>query len=187
MNPLKMAFLGAGSALMLLCGIIFGGSKGLIGGLCVVLALLLGFAVGGVLEWIHEEKRMDGWEKKFKSTMAYYRLMLQWLSLKQEGKNLAEYLEFNGYKSVAIYGLNEAGERLIEELEYTDIDIKYIVDRNAENLATRLPKYKPDEPMPDVDVMIVAAIMSFQEIQEDMEKKVSFPIVSLEDVVYGLA
>ncbi len=187
MNPLKMLFVGAVSVMLLVAGIVIGGIHGVTVGLDIVAALGMGLAIGSIMEWIHEEKRMDIWEKNLKRIEAYYRLLLQWLSLKQEGKNLSEYLEFNGYKSVAVYGLSEAGERLIEELEYTDIEVKYVVDRNAENLAVRIPKYKPDDQLPDVDVMIVAAITSFQEIQEDMEKKVSFPIVSLEDLVYGLA
>ena len=102
-------------------------------------------------------------------------------------KNLAEHLKFNGYYSVAIYGMSDAGERLIEESEDTEIEIKYVVDRNADHIVMNLPKFKPNEELPEVDVMVVTAIIAFQDIQETMEKKVAFPIVSLEDLVYGLA
>ena len=187
MNPLKMALIGIVSAVVLIVGIVLGGLTNLIGGLCVVSALAIGLSVGVIIEWVHEEKRMDGWENQCHKLDAYYRLFNQWLSLKQEGKNLAEYLQFNEYKSVAIYGMSTPGERLIEELEYTDIEIKYVVDRNADNIVARQPKYKSDDELPKVDVMIVTAILAFQDIQEDMEKKVDFPIISLEDMVYGLA
>ena len=187
MNPLKMFFVGVVSVLLLLAGIIIGGLSGISSILCIVTAVVMVFAIGNVMEWIYEEKRMDVWENNYRKSEAYNRMYIQWLSLKQEGKNLAEYLEFNGYKSVAIYGMSAPGERLIEELEDTDIEIRYVVDRNADNIATRLPKYKPDDSLPEVDVMVVTAILAFQGIQEDMEKKVSFPIISLEDMIYGLA
>lgn len=182
-----MFFVGVGSALLLLVCIIIGGLPSISSGLCIVIAVALGFAVGSVMEWIHEEKRMDAWESNYRKSEAYNRMYIQWLSLKQEGKNLAEYLEFNGYKSVAVYGMSAPGERLIEELEDTDIEIRYVVDRNAEHIVTRLPKYKPDDNLPEVDVMVVTAIIAFQDIQEDMENKVAFPIISLEDMIYGLA
>ena len=52
---------------------------------------------------------------------------------------------------------------------------------------TDLPKYSPDEKLDVVDVMVVTAIYYYQDIEEKMSKKVDFPIISLEDVVYGLA
>ncbi len=187
MNPLKMFFVGVGSTLLLIAGIIVCGLPDISVVLCLILALALGFAVGSVVEWIHEEKRMDAWENNYKKSEAYNRMYIQWLSLKQEGKNLAEYLEFNGYKNIAVYGMSAPGERLIEELEDTDIEIRYVVDRNADHIVTRLPKYKTDDNLPEVDVMVVTAIIAFQDIQDEMEKKVPFPIISLEDMIYGMA
>ncbi len=187
MNPLKMLCVGLPAFFALIVCIVLDGLHGVYGCICIVAAMVLGLSIGSIVEWVHEEKRMDTWEKKLQKMEAYYRLLLQWLSLQQEGKNLAEYLRFNGYHNIAIYGMNEAGERLIEELEDTEIEIKYVVDRNADNIVTNLPKFKPDDDLPEVDVMVVTAIIAFQDIQETMEKKVAFPIVSLEDLVYGLA
>lgn len=182
-----MVFVGVAAFLALAVCIVLDGLHGIYGCICVAAAILLGLSIGSVAEWVHEEKRMDAWENRVKKLEAYQRLLLQWLSLQQEGKNLAEYLIFNEYHSIAIYGMNDAGERLIEELEDTEIEIKYVVDRNADHIVTNLPKFKPNEELPGVDVMVVTAIIAFQDIQETMEKKVAFPIVSLEDLVYGLA
>lgn len=144
-------------------------------------------AVGAVYVGVQEEKRLDKMEDLNKKQICFYNLLIEWLGLKQQGVNLKEYFEFNGYKSVAVYGMKEFGERLVEELKDTGIEVKYVVDRNKDAVVTSLPKYTPDEELPEVDVMVVTAVYYYSDIAEEMEEKVTFPIVSLEDVVYGLS
>ncbi len=153
-------------------------------GICTAFAL--GVAVGRIIEWVKEEKRMDKMEWQLNRMKAFYNMSMQWLKLKQDGINLSEYFKFNGYKSIAIYGMSGFGERLAAELQGTGIEVRYIVDQNADNIETQFAKYKPMEDLPAADVMVVTAIVSFQDIQEMMEKRVDMPIISLEDVVYGL-
>lgn len=154
---------------------------------CIITTFLLGIVSGKFVEWVKEEKRMDKMEMKFNRMNAFYNLSMQWLALEQEQQNLSEYFKFNDYHTVAIYGMGDFGERLVAELQGTEIKVCYIVDQNADNIETRLPKYKPMDDLPHADVIVVTAIMSFQDIQEMMEKRVDIPIISLEDVVYGLA
>lgn len=153
----------------------------------VVFIFITGLQIGKLIEWIKQEKRMDKLEAQLNKMTAFFKLSVQWVELKQENINLSEYFEFNGYHSVAVYGMAELGQRLVSELEGTGIEVKYVVDNNADNIVTRLPKYKPMDDLPPADVMVVTAIMAFQDIQETMEKYTSMPIISLEDVVYGLA
>ncbi|MBQ9700151.1 MAG: hypothetical protein IJV71_05955 [Lachnospiraceae bacterium] len=144
-------------------------------------------AVAGIYVAVQEEKRLDKMEEVNQKNICFYNLLVQWLELKQQGTSLKEYFEFNGYQSVAVYGMKELGERLVEELKDTGIEVKYVIDRNKDIVVTDLPKYTPDEDLPEVDVMVVTAVYYYGDIAEEMEEKVSFPIVSLEDVVYGLA
>lgn len=145
-----------------------------------------GFAVGMGYEFVKEEKRLDKMEDKEKKFEAFYRLLVAWVELKQEGKNLSEYLSFNGIKTIAIYGMKELGQRLAEELRETDIEIKYIVDQNADTIETEYPIYKPTDDLENVDAVIVTAIYFYQDIEEELSKKMDCQIISLEDVVYGL-
>ena len=121
-----------------------------------------------------------------KKYICFYNLLVEWLNLKQQGVNLKEYFENNGYKTVAVYGMKELGERLVDELNSTGIEVRYVVDRNKDSVVTYLPKYTPDEELPEVDVMVVTAVYYYGEIAKEMEEKVTFHVVSLEDVVYGL-
>lgn len=118
---------------------------------------------------------------KFKG---YYHVLNQWLMLKQEGKSLEKYFIDNDYKSIAIYGMGEIGNRLYEELKNTDIEIKYVVDQNPAGTYSELEVLDKDSEFAEVDAFIVTATFAFNEIEEELSAKVDFPIISMEDVVY---
>jgi phosphoglycerate dehydrogenase-like enzyme len=114
-------------------------------------------------------------------------MLNQWLSLKQQGKSLEQYFIDNGYKSIAIYGVGEMGARLCEELKGTSIEVKYGIDKNASSTYSELEvKDAAEYVYEKVDVIVVTAIFAFDEIYGVMESKVDCPILSLEDIVFGV-
>ena len=113
-------------------------------------------------------------------------MLNQWLVLKQEGKSLEQYFIENGYKTVAIYGMGEMGNRLYDELKDSSIEVKYAVDQNAASTYSELEVFEKEDAFEDVDVMVVTAIFAFDEIEEEIGDKIKFPIISLEDVVYEI-
>jgi len=152
----------------------------------VVVSTAIGCMAGIGYEFVKEEKRLDKLEDKEKKFEAFYRLLVAWLEMKQEGKNLAEYFECNNIRTIAVYGMKELGERLVKELEETDIEIKCVIDQNVGAIETNLIKKKPDDELPEVDAIVVTAIYFYQDIAEKLSKKVDCQIISLEDAVYGL-
>lgn len=116
--------------------------------------------------------------------MGLYLMMNQWVKVKQEGKNLASYFNDNDYKTIAIYGMSYAGERLVDELEGSGILVKYGIDKNAEGIYTDIDIVKPDDVLEEVDAIVVTSIFYIDEITDMLEQKVSCPIISLEDVLY---
>lgn len=145
-----------------------------------------GFSAGVAYEFVKEEKRLDKMEDKFKKFESFYHILVAWLEMKQEGKNVAEYFEYNDIKTIAIYGMKELGERLVRELEGSEIEIKYIIDQNADVIETNLPKHKPSDELEPVDAIVVTPIYYFQAIEESLSRKVDYQIISLEDAVYGM-
>lgn len=107
----------------------------------------------------------------------------QWLRIRQEGKMLVEYFEKNEYKTVAIYGMKELGERLYAELEGSDIKVKYIIDKNADQICADVDVITPDGNLEPVDVIVVTAFYYFDEIEEMLSEKVDYPIVSLKNIL----
>jgi len=155
--------------------------KGTVAVLSTIAGTLAGAAGSGYLG----NKKVKQKAEKVDKFKNYYNMLNQWLILKQEGKSLTEYFKANDMKSIAIYGMGEMGNRLYDELKNTDIEVKYAVDKNADSTYSELEVNDPeDETFDTVDAIIVTAIFAFDEIEEELEEKVNFPIISLEDVVY---
>lgn len=150
-----------------------------------VLSTLVGAVAGAVGTNYLAEKKVEQKAAKVDKFKSYYNMLNQWLSLKQEGKSLEKYFVDNGYKTIAIYGMGEMGNRLYDELKDSkEVTIKYAVDQNADSTYSELDVIDKDEEYEEADVIIVTAIFAFDEIEEELSEKVDFPIVSLEDVVY---
>ena len=99
-----------------------------------VLLMITGCAVGAGIAATILTKKIDK-KSDFCSKMSeFYRVLVQWLIHKQEGKNLSEYFERNEYKTIAIYGMKELGERLYNELKDTNIKVAYAIDKEAKHI-----------------------------------------------------
>ncbi len=116
--------------------------------------------------------------------LALFLMMNQWVAVKQEGKNLADYFTKRGYKTIAIYGMSYAGERLVEELKDSDIQIKYGIDKKADTIYSDIDVVTMEDELAEVDAIVVTPIFFFDEIEEKLSEKTDCPIISLEDILY---
>lgn len=114
------------------------------------------------------------------------RMLLKWLTLKQDKINLGKYFLINSYETVAIYGLGEMGVRFIRELQDSDVKIKYVVDKNAAHISTSFPIYMPDDKLEKVDVLVVMVMYHFKKVEEQLSCKLQCPIISIEDIIESL-
>ncbi len=133
-----------------------------------------------------QKKEIEDLRQGSEKLLRFYRLLLHWLEIRQEGRSLAEYFEKKEYRNVAIYGMKELGERLYDELKDSAVKVKYCIDKDAKDLYAEVPIYLPEEKVEPVDAVVVTAITSFDDIKSMMSDRVSCPIISLEDVVYGV-
>ncbi|MDO5572620.1 MAG: hypothetical protein Q4G60_01430 [bacterium] len=154
--------------------------KGTVAALSAIIGAVAGAAGSGYLSGKQIEQKA-GKVDKFKG---YYNMLNQWLVLKQEGRSLVDYFKSNHYKTIAIYGMGEMGNRLYDELKNSDLEVKYAVDQNAASTYSELDVIDKDDEFGSVDVMVITATFAFDEIEEEISGKVNFPIISLEDVVY---
>ena len=115
--------------------------------------------------------------------LALFKMMNQWVWVKQEGKNLASYFEANGYKKIAVYGMSYAGETLLNELKGTAVEVAYGIDQNADGTNVNVSILTMKDDLLPVDAVVVTAITFFDEIEEDLQRKVDCPILSLEDIL----
>lgn len=155
-------------------------------GIVSVLAGLAGFAAGAVSAGMGFEKQLSKKSGMSDKHLALFLMMNQWVRVKQEGKSLAAYLKDNGYQKIAVYGMSYAGETLVDELKNTDIVVAYGIDQNGAAFYTDIEIATMEEELADVDAIIVTAITYFDEIEEQLGKKVSCPVLSLEEILYEM-
>jgi len=131
-------------------------------------------------------KKMKAMEGEGAKIHKLYMAFDQWLQIHQEGRTLVEYFERQNYKTVAIYGMKELGERLYDELEGSGITVRYIIDKNADSIYADVDVITPDDNLEPVDVIVVTALYYFDEIEEMLGAKVNYPVISLEEILYEI-
>lgn len=153
-----------------------------------VVSFLLGGVAGGIAgaaavgsKLSKDVKGERGYAQKHLMIMQMFN---QWLINKQEGKKLASFFEDNNYKSIAIYGMSYLGERLVDELKGSGIEVKYAIDKNAANIYADVEVKRPTDNLPGVDAVVVTAVYYFNEIEGELVELVDCPVISLEDVLF---
>lgn len=155
-------------------------------GISALLGMVAGAAAGGIVAGTSSSKKIKEMAEVHAKVHELYMAFDQWLQIRQEGKTLVEYFTRNDYKTVAVYGMKELGERLCDELRGSDITVSYAIDQNADAIYADVDVVMPDDELAPVDVIVVTAITYFDEIEEKLCEKVDCPIVSLEDILYEM-
>lgn len=153
------------------------------------LALLSGIGVGTGIGLAAIEKKkgeLNSLKKVSDKHLALFMLMNEWVRIKQQGKSLRNYFENNKYKKIAIYGMSYVGETLLDELRDSDICVMYGIDKNADQIYADINLFTMDAELEEVDAIIVTAITYYDDIADELEKKVNCPIISLEDIIYEM-
>lgn len=117
--------------------------------------------------------------------LTLFRTMNQYVVLKQHHKELSSYFEKNGYEKIAVYGMSHIGQRLIDDLEGSKVQVVYGVDKRADRMTYSLPIYAPSEKLPEVDAIVVTAY-DFDEIADELAQKVDFEILKFEDIIFSI-
>ncbi len=144
----------------------------------------VGFFAGKTLVGKQYEKHCSQTEKTADQFSEFYSLMRRWVHVYQEGRTLADYFKRKGYYEIAVYGMNELGYMVLKELEGSETEVLYCIDRNADNLFTRVDIRRPDEELPAVDAVVVAVVQYYEEAEAALASRMDCPILSLADVVW---
>ena len=78
------------------------------------------------------------------------------------------------------------GQFLLDELRDTNIEVLYGIDRRADKLSVEIPTVTMEEDLRPVDVCVVTAAYFFNQITEELQKKLECPIISIEDILYSI-
>lgn len=155
-------------------------------GVIEILSAVGGAAAGAAAVGRALKGKIKETQEKSDKHLALFLMMNQWVKVKQAGKNLAEYFEWEGYRQIAVYGMHYAGETLVEELAASNIEVKYGIDRNADQIYADILVVTPDSDLEAVDAIVVTSIQFFEEIKESLSAKIDCPIISLEEIIYQI-
>ena len=155
--------------------------------LSLVATVIGGLVLGGCLMRKYDKKKEDGLQNRINVLSDHFQLLNHWLEIKGEGKSTANYFEEMGYRHIAVYGMAELAIRLCEDLEGSMISVDYGMDRDISCSMARIREvYSPEDDLPETDVIVVTPYAAFDEIKKVLDKKVTCPIISLENVVWSV-
>ena len=151
--------------------------------------LILSAAGLGIYNYVTKARAKDNLLlKRYKK---YYGLTSSWLLKDSSDEDsVKKYLEQSGYKKIAVYGMGSIAELLSKQFErYTDIEIKYYIDRNGRELVYGLNGLEVVDidgmaEMEEVDLVIVTAIADYDDILAEIRNKFkTLKVVSLEEII----
>lgn len=122
----------------------------------------------------------------------YLDLVSYWLSNKNAGKSMYNYLNENNIRNIAIYGMGTMGELFYEEIENTAVRVECFIDKSAACAsvsADNIPVIKINElaGKRDLDAIIVTPICYFEDIAADIANAgCEIKIISLEELIYNM-
>lgn len=152
-------------------------------GYCVGLTAF-GFSVWQLSRINRLKRELEDRNKISEKNREQYLLYVQWLKLRQSGKSICNYLSEKGYKTVAIYGMGINGERVLQELKDSEIEVLYGIDKKADSIISEINVLAPDANLPETDAVVVSEPIYIEEIMKLLKTKVTCPIVSLEEAIY---
>lgn len=155
-------------------------------GIVSILTGCIGVVIGAIAVGKVSHKNLCDEKKIAEKNWALYMLMNRWVRVRQEGKNVSDYLEKCGYHRIAIYGMSAVGETLLRELQGTSTEVAYGVDQNAGGICAEIDIYTLQDDLKEVDAIIVTPIGVFESIKQSLVSKVDWPILSIEDILYDM-
>lgn len=153
-------------------------SKGIVG-------FVLGVAIAGIGVTVVKEKKLNEQKKNTTKYLALFRQMNQYLVTKQMGKKIESFFEEKNIKTIAIYGMSHIGQRIIDDLRDSDVQVMYGIDQRADRLTYELDIYHPEDELPDVDAIVVTAY-DFDEIAELLAGKTNCNILAFHEIIFSL-
>lgn len=148
-----------------------------------ILLLLIGMIIGFVSGLRYANREIVKMHTVSLKYWTLYEIAVRWIKNPQK---INEYMKQNGYKRICVYGMSHLGDCLVKILKENGIEVVCGIDKNADNLfSPYLPVRSLEDNFPAADLIIVTAIMYFEQIKSELETKIGkgIPIISLEEIL----
>lgn len=148
------------------------------------------FATGIVYALFHYLYLKEALQKERKQTMKLEQLLRmanQMIVESDKGNLIHKMLEERNLSSVAIYGMSEMGERVMENiLMHSSIKLLYGIDQRAEEIKLVIPVYTLEEAAEKdkPEAVILTAFSENDSLKKEIENIMSCEVVTLGELFY---
>lgn len=154
----------------------------------IIISVISGFLVGALITFLYQQNKYENKivkiEDKRDKFLAYFKLMCMWMEIENPTGDLKRYIEKSEMRTIAIYGIGRMGQRLCVELQDSNVEIKYIIDQNKNKQYRNYAMCSLEDKLETVDAVVVTLTHDFDEIEQQLKKKIDCPIISLEELIY---
>lgn len=127
--------------------------------LVVFLSILSVLSIGVIVVLVWHSKNIqklaDGFLTENDKYRKYMGLLNHWLYLRLNNIMLSSYFMERGYKKIAIYGMGVLGGRLYQELQNSNVEVEFVIDRNATMVHSEVEVVKPEDFPTDRDIDLI--------------------------------
>lgn len=127
-----------------------------------------------------------GMEIELAKYKLFTKILLQWVEIEHSFGSIAEYFAEKGYVNVAIYGYGQIGKLLYKMLQGSACRVEYIIDKNTGIEQSGVCIYHETTQLKKVDVVIVTAMLRFEEIAQELWDNNKLQSVSIENVIMDM-
>ncbi|SFQ11603.1 hypothetical protein SAMN04487928_11946 [Butyrivibrio proteoclasticus] len=113
----------------------------------------------------------------------YYKILNNWMILKEKEISICQYFKANRMKRIAIYGAGDLAKHLIHEIRKEGLDVVCLIDKNKKNPIDGVYIIAPSDIIPECDVIVITPVMDFYDISRSIAKQATVPVISIAELV----
>jgi hypothetical protein len=112
-----------------------------------------------------------------------FEILDRWLTLKRCGKSLSVVLNKKNINRIAIYGGGVVGHHLFYDLKAENIEVAYFIDKHLIGTSEGIEILSFRDNWREVDAIVVTPVFYYEIIKKEIELKVKYPVISLEELL----
>lgn len=115
-------------------------------------------------------------------------VMKTWLDMRNQGMEIASFLEKRQYLHIAVYGMGNIGESLFYELHNSGIHIDYAIDSSScvKDFDEELTVLNWADEFPDVDAVIVTMMVGYDDVIHALKARLKRPVITVYDLILDM-
>lgn len=113
----------------------------------------------------------------------FTKILSNWVAANADHSYIADALLKLNYNKIAIYGYGNLGRLLYNEIKNSKCKVEYIIDKNEKVKEYGISVYHTVENLKPVDVVIVTAVLGYEEIEQMLNEKCALKCVPLDKII----